>query len=242
MSVQVSLTGLSFLLEEEDAVFFSKTINFRETKNPDEILLDIEAAFEQNPTLNQPVFDLVIIHQNPLYTLVPNSLFKEEEAASYLKINSRIFTTDFVAFDSLENHELVNVYVPFANVNNYFFERYGEFSFYHFTTTFLENILKKEKTGNPVKMYAHLHGHQVDVIVTSGKKILLSNSFSYTTPEDLTYYILFVAEQLELNPEVFHLELSGQIDEQDSNFELLYTYIRFVTIENNATPHLRIEN
>jgi hypothetical protein len=161
MSVQVSLTGLSFLLEEENAVFFSKTINFRETRNPEEILLEIETAFEQNPALNQPVFDLVLIHQNPLYTFVPFYLFKEGEAASYLKLNSRVFKTDFVAFDSLENHELVNVYVPLANVNNYFFEKYGEYSFYHFTTIFIEEVLKKEKTGNHAKMYAHLHGHQV---------------------------------------------------------------------------------
>jgi hypothetical protein len=241
MSVQVSLTGLSFLMEEENKVVLKEDILFNDTKNPDELLFEIEKAFAENELLKSPVFELLVIYQNTFYSIVPAALFKEDEAEQFLKLNSRVFTSDFVAFDTLENFELVNVYVPLANINNYFFEHYGEFSFFHFTTTFIEKVLQNEKTGNAKKMHAHLHGHQVDVIVTSGKKLLLCNSFNYSTPEDLTYYILFVAEQLELNPEVFELELSGTISEEDSFFELLYTYIRHVKLETHQASTLRIE-
>lgn len=241
MSVQVSLTGLSFLMEEEDTVIFKEEISFNDTKNPDELLYEIEKAFAEIDQLKKPVFELLVIYQNTFYSIVPAALFKEDETDQFLKLNSRVFTTDFVAFDIIENFELVNVYVPLANINNYFFEHYGEFSYFHFTTTFLERVLQNEKTGNAKKMYAHLHGHQLDVIVTSGKKLLLCNSFNYSTPEDLTYYILFVAEQLELNPEEFELELSGKISEEDSFYVLLYTYIRFVKLENNHASSLRVE-
>jgi hypothetical protein len=241
MSVQVSLTGLSFLMEEENRVVFKKYIPFNETKNPDELLFEIEKAFAENEQLKSPVFELVVFYQNTFYAIVPDALFKEDEAEEFLKLNSRVFTTDFVSYDLMENFDLVNVYVPLANINNYFFDHYGEFSYFHFTTTFLEKVLQNEKTGNPKKMHAHIHGHQVDVIVTSGKKLLLCNSFNYSTPEDLTYYILFVAEQLELNPEAFELELSGNISEEDSFFELLYTYIRHVKLETNQASTLRIE-
>jgi hypothetical protein len=241
MSVQVSLTGLSFLMEEENRIVFKEKITFDDTKNPDELLYEIEKAFAENEQLKSPVFELLVIYQNTFYSIVPAALFKEDEAEQFLKLNSRVFTTDFVAFDTLENFELVNVYVPLANINNYFFDHYGEFSFFHFTTTFIEMVLQNEKTGNAKKMYAHLHSQQLDVIVTSGKKLLLCNSFNYSTPEDLTYYILFVAEQLELNPEVFELELSGNISEEDSFFKLLYTYIRHVKLETNQASTLRIE-
>lgn len=241
LSVQLSLTGLSFLMEEENKPVFTEEISFSEPKNPDELLFEIEKAFAEIEQLQHPVFELTLIYQNPFYSIVPAALFKEDEAEQYLKLNTRIFTTDFVAFDTLENFELVNVYVPLANINNYFFEHYGEFSYFHFTTTFLESVLQNEKTGNPKKMYAHLHGQQVDVVVTSGKKLELCNSFNYTTPEDLTYYLLFVAEQLQLNPEEFELELSGKISEEDDFFELLYTYIRNVTLKQNKPTTLRIE-
>lgn len=241
MSVQVSLTGLSFLMEEENKVVFKEDISFNDTKNPDELLFEIEKAFAEKEQLKCPVFELLVIYQNTYYSIVPAVLFKEDEAEQYLNLNSRIFTTDFIAFDTLENFELINVYIPLANINNYFFDHYGEFSYFHYTTTFLERVLQNEKKGNVKKMYAHLHGHQVDIVATSGKKLLLSNSFNYSTPEDLTYYILFVAEQLELNPEVFELELSGNISEEDAYFELLYTYIRHLKLETNQASTLRIE-
>lgn len=240
LSVQVSLTGLSFLLEKENNIAFKEEITFQETKNPDELLLEIEKVFAKNNQLNKPVFELQLIYQNTFYTIVPLTLFKEEEADQYLKYNSRVFPTDFIAFDHIENFELVNVYIPFANINNYFFEHYGEFSYFHFTTTFLENVLKNEKIGNPKKMYVHLHKQQADVAVTSGKKLLLCNSFNFETPEDLTYYILFVAEQQNLNPEVFELELSGEISENDAFYKLLYTYIRNIKLKYNTNSSLRI--
>lgn len=241
LSVQLSLTGLSFLLEEESKTVFSQNISFSEPKNPDDLLYEIEKAFAEYKPLQKPVFDLTLIYQNPFYSIIPATLFNEDEAEQYLRLNTRIFSTDFVVYDTIENFELVNVYVPLANINNYFFELYGEFSYFHFATTFLENILQNEKTGNPKKMYACLHGQQVDVVVTSGKKIVLCNSFQYTTPEDLTYYILFVAEQLQLNPEEFELEVSGVISKDDGFYELLYTYIRNLTLPSDRPSTLRIQ-
>lgn len=241
LSVQLSLTGLSFLMEEENKTVLTEEISFSEPKNPDELLYEIEKAFAEIEQLQHPVFELTLIYQNPFNSIVPASLFKEEEAEQYLKLNTRIFTTDFVAFDTIEHFELVNVYVPLANINNYFFEQYGEFSYFHFTTTFLERVLQNEKTGNSKKMYAHLHGQQVNVVVTSGKKLELCNNFNYSTPEDLTYYILFVAEQLQLNPEEFELILSGKISEKDDFYKMLYTYIRNVVIQTDFPTTMRIE-
>ena len=43
---------------------------------------------------------------------------------------------------------------------------------------------------------------------------------------DFIYYILFVAEQLQLNPEQFSLELLGDITEESALFLIAYKYIR----------------
>jgi hypothetical protein len=56
----------------------------------------------------------------------------------------------------------------------------------------------------------------------------LFNSFEYKTPEDLIYYLLFTAEQLNLNPEYFKLEFLGDINEEDAFFKMAYKYIRNV--------------
>jgi hypothetical protein len=58
----------------------------------------------------------------------------------------------------------------------------------------------------------------------------LFNTFDYKSPEDFIYYILFAAEQLQLNPEYFQLELLGKIAENDALYNIAYQYIRNVTL------------
>ncbi len=234
LSVQVSLTGLSFFIRDEESgtFFFEKQIDFTETRNPDEVLNEIENTYNQFEELQSTIKEVTVIHQNTLFSLVPKALFQENNLEDYLKFNSRLLATDYVAFDYPEAHEFVVVYVPLTNVNNYFFEKYGSFTFLHSSTVFIEKTLSEERNDHSLKMFVKLYKNQMDVLVTSGKQIQLFNSFTYSTPEDFIYYILFIAEQLQLNPETFQLQLSGCISKEDSFYNIAYTYIRNVSIEN----------
>jgi len=234
MSVQVSLNGLSFLIldEETSVVHFKQEIDFPETLNPEEVLTEIERAYKHFEELQTPLKEVTVIHQNTLFSLVPKAIFQEDTPEDYLKLNNRLLPTDFVAYDLPEANDFAIVYVPLTNVNNYFFDNYGSFTFLHSATVFIERILAGERNGNPLKMFVQLHKDQMDVLVTSGKQIQLFNSFTYTTPEDFIYYILFIAEQLQLNPEIIPLQLSGWVSKEDAFFDMAYTYIRNVTVEN----------
>ena len=69
-----------------------------------------------------------------------------------------------------------------------------------------------------------------EIIIVQNQHLLLFNSFDYKTPEDLIYYLLFTAEQLNMNPESFNLEFLGIIDEENSFFKIAYKYIRNVSL------------
>jgi hypothetical protein len=79
-------------------------------------------------------------------------------------------------------------------------------------------------------MFVHMNENHFEIIVVQNQKLLLFNSFEYKTPEDFIYYILFTAEQLQLNPENFNLELLGNIQEDDVYYKIAYQYIRNVTL------------
>lgn len=244
LSVQVHLNGLSFLMQDENmtAALFYKNIAFDTALMPEEVLAEIKKAYETYEELNQKVKEFTLVHQNLLFALVPKAVFHKEQAADYLNFNAKLLPTDYVAYDILETLELVNVYVPLTNVNNYFFEHYGEFTYKHSASVFIESIVAQERNNNEFKMFVHLYKRQMDVLVTKGKKIQLFNSFYHTIPEDFIYYILFIAEQLSLNPDEFQLHLSGNIEEKDPYFEIAYTYIRNVTVSENQTPFLNSDS
>ena len=63
-------------------------------------------------------------------------------------------------------------------------------------------------------------------------KLLLYNTFEYNTNEDFIYYILFVLEQLNLNPETINLVFLSDVIENDELHSIAYKYIRNVTFGN----------
>ena len=79
-------------------------------------------------------------------------------------------------------------------------------------------------------MFVHLSESHFEIVVIKNQKLQFFNSFDYKTPEDFIYYILFTAEQLQLNPEVFKLEILGSCTENDSYYLIGYKYIRNVQL------------
>ena len=79
-------------------------------------------------------------------------------------------------------------------------------------------------------MFVHMAKNHFEIIIVQNQHLMLFNSFDYKTPEDLIYYLLFTAEQLNMNPESFRLEFIGDIAENDPYFKIAYKYIRNVSI------------
>ena len=241
LSVQVSLNGLSFLVtnpETQEKIFFiEKILDYSTT--PEELLMDIETVMFRNDILNTSFSEVSLIYSTPVYSLVPTSLFDETKASEYLKFNSKILANDYMAHDVLENLEIVVVYVPYMNINNFFFEKYGSFNYYHSTTVLLKTVLEKEKYSLP-KMYLHFQKNSFDCIVLKNGQLQFCNSYTYKTPEDFIYYTLFCIEQLNLNPEIIPVLLCGEIEKDDENYKMAYTYIR--NIEFAETNHFQIDS
>lgn len=243
LSVQVSLNGLSFLVtnpQTKETVFFiEKTLDYSTT--PEELLMDIESILFQNDILNGNFSEVSVVYSTPVYSLVPSPLFDESKSSEYLKFNSKILANDYMSHDVLEHHDIVVVYVPFMNINNFFFEKYGSFSYYHATTVMLKAILESEKYSLP-KMYLHFQKNSFDCIVLKNGELQLCNSYTYKTPEDFIYYTLFCMEQLKLNPETLPVILCGEIEKEDDNYNIAYTYIRNIEFAETNASQIKIDS
>ena len=231
LSIQVSLNGLSFcaLDPADQKIVFFKDRKFKKKLNPMEILEQIENLYEQEVFLREGAHELHVQFSSELYSLVPRQLFQEEAASDYLKYNAKILETDFVAQDVLEEFDIVNVFIPYTNINNYFFDRYGEFEYRHTVSVLTEELLKLNKEQQEgTKVYLHCNSFGFDLLVVQEGKLLLANSFLCNTPEDFIYYLLFTVEQLELDPLKIDLILLGKIEEESEYYKMAYTYIKHI--------------
>jgi hypothetical protein len=82
-----------------------------------------------------------------------------------------------------------------------------------------------------------------DIIVMKNGELILCNTYEYRTPEDFIYYILFCLEQLKLNPDTIEFVASGNINQDDDLYTILYTYIRNISfIEHVISPAILTED
>ena len=232
LSIQVSLNGLSFCVLDtiDNSILISENIVFEKERSPHDLLKALKVLFEKNDISKQKFSEIIVIHRNNLFGLTPKSLFNENEMANYLKFNTKILSNDHIAYDPIESYDIINVYVPFVNINNYIYDIFGEFIYKHSGTIMVHSLLgSKSDTKEPV-CYVHVTKHQLEVTIITQKKLLFYNSFNYTTKEDFIYYILFTLEQLQLDLETTKLKLFGTIEENDPLYDICYQYVKNVSI------------
>jgi hypothetical protein len=240
LSIQVSLNGLSFCVLDtiSQTVLQSKNLFFDKELSPYNLQMELQAFLEEHTISQQHFSEVTVIHKNQLFSLVPKSLFQEDELTHYLKFNTRILANDHLAFDELKRYDLINVYVPFVNINNYIFDLFGEFEYQHHGSVLINLLLNGHNSAKTPICFVYVSDNQMDVTVLSQKKLLFYNNFKYTTKEDFIYYLLFTLEQLSLDPESIILKLFGAIRPNDELYDLCYRYIKEVSM---YTPKNKID-
>jgi len=228
LSIQFSLDGFSFCVLDSKTrkdIYFTQ-YQFEETLNsPEDLLKKIETIFKNDANLQIEYAAVSVIHQSNLSTIVPTKYFDENSLATYLNFNIKTLKTDFITFDSIDTIDAKNVYVPYVNINNYLFQNFGEFEYQHHSSILLKKLFKLE-ASNQKKMYVNVSKSSFDIVVLENRKLIFSNSFSYATKEDFIYYILFTAEQIQLNTEEFQLYFMGEIEVESEIYKIAYTYIK----------------
>lgn len=240
LSIQISLSGLSFciLQRDIDTILYLEHFCFDKKLSPFDVLDRLTSTFETEETLNDTFDSISVIHVNELSALVPKPLFKEDCLADYLKFNSKILKSDFITYDTISINDSVNVYVPYVNINNFIYEKFGAFTFKHFSTVLIEQVLLMEKNAKVQKVYAHIGSNHFEILIVNKGALQLYNTFEYTTSEDFIYYLLFTAEQLGLNPETLQLIFIGDVVKDDSIYAIAYKYIRHVSFGNRFDSYI----
>lgn len=241
LSIQISLNGLSFCIVDtiDNTVLLTKTTVFDAEFTPIELEKELVTQFEAQNIPSQHFSEVIVTHRNTLFCFVPKAIFIEEELPNYLKYNTKILATDLIAYDEVENYEMINVFVPFININNYIYDLFGEFTYKHSSSIITASLLNNN-SGKDVTCYVYASENQMDITVISKKKLLLFNSFEYTSTEDFLYYLLFTCEQLNLDNDTLQLRLFGDIEEESDIYKGCYEHINnaAIYVPDHTTFHL----
>lgn len=226
--LQVSLDGFSMCVIDtlKKNVVEITEIDFTSFSNILKVVENYSKAFNDYPELKASYDEILVLHDNNLNTFVPKALFDEEFLGTYLQYNTKVFETDFFAFDEIANYEMNHIYIPYININNFLLDHYPTFNYKHINSILVSKLLDISKNIDEKQVFVHFSTSKFEIIIVQNQKLLLFNSFDYKTKEDFIYYLLFTTEQLNLNPENFKLIILGNISEESDFFKIAYKYVR----------------
>lgn len=243
--MQVSLSKFTFIVKDvlsNHVVFFASEA-ITSFKSIEE---QLEVIFSTYPQLSKHYEQIIVLHDNNLNTFVAQELFDKDNLGLYLQYNTKIFDTDFFAYDHLAQDMMYNIHVPYVNINNFLLDKFGSFTYQNINTELVKHILALEQQDpeHPL-VYAYIQKDHFELIIKKQGKLLLYNSFAYTSKEDFIYYVLFCLEQLNIDPQTTKITLLGRIEAHDELYHCAYTYIQEVVIpEQNQqiNPNLLLHN
>jgi hypothetical protein len=184
---------------------------------------------EHIPWLKKPFRNTRVMVVNNRSTLVPAPLFDSNEKEAYLEFVHDPTEWEAVGHDPIPGHDIVNVYslpdTTLADIKRIF----PSAGIMHVATALIESIalnFRNHIAGNT--LFLHVRDQEFDIIIFDGRQLVYYNSFRFMDPADLMYYVIFVMEQLSLNPEKTPVILMGEVEKESPVFGLLYKYVRNV--------------
>jgi len=204
-------------------------INFLHEKKSAFILKTIKKYLKSFSKKNTPI-KVKLIYYNKSSALVPHYLFDDKNSLNYLKYNTRIQINDLAANDLILEDQINNVYIPYTDINNYIFEKFKAFDFYHYSSVLLEKLSNELTDNFSQKVFLNINNSFIDILYFKNKQLIFFNSFDYKSKEDILYYLLFTFSELSLNPDNIHLVCCGLIDLDSELYALLYNYIRNIEL------------
>jgi hypothetical protein len=227
---EVSNEGFSFCIKNEETKSFLGLGVYHYDKNKPAVGLPIalQIVFHQKEILSGNFKKVCVVYSFCESVLIPFSLYNRGKNDVLMNMMfGDINETETILTDVISDQSMYNCYrVPSAVVEVI----QNQFPNASYTHQYLL-LLKKSALEND-ELTLIFYTQKVIVCLKKDGKYQLVNSFNFETPEDVSYYLLNICQQFQVNEP--RLIIHGLIEENSPLFKNIYKY--FNNIELASLP------
>jgi hypothetical protein len=174
------------------------------------------------------------------YTLVPETYFVVGEENAYLSYTSA--RSDLICFNYSISSAAIRLVYGIPSAWYALRNELKEFTHTHLHIAAILLQLNPAQTEGAQRMVLHFSERHFDLLTYVSDKLILSNTYTYHTPDECVYFLVAVAEQFSLDREHCVLWVCGDIEFQSALLSAIKLYFRKVKfmdrpIEPNLTAH-----
>ena len=179
------------------------------------LLTHLPTIFKEHPLLSYPQFEHIRVSVlSPAFTLIPTHLYRKEYASSYLSLMRGHQPPPNELAHAYEHKEgFVSVFGIDRDVTEFMGEQYPmqPFTYVHQHTTLIQAtaLIDRQLTGKQ-NLFLYFEDEFVTILFRDDHRLLYCNRFGYKNVQDLTYYVLYVLDELGVDPETVNTLVYGE--------------------------------
>jgi hypothetical protein len=191
------------------------------------LLSKVIDVIDQDEYLKLKFKSVEIIYSSENFTLVPQAFFQQGAADKFFGFNHEIERGYVVDKTLMPRAEAWCIYSIPENLKEFLVLKFPKAIIRHNLFPLIERSLKENKNF-PDRKQVHINFFRsyFELIVLTGTKLQLCNQFNYLDESDVTYYVLYVFEQLKLPSETTELIFHGCIPPTSPIYQTFKKYIR----------------
>lgn len=162
---------------------------------------------------------------NNLYTLVPEALFENDNAAEYLHAVHKVTSTHQILTTAVQNRQAVCVFALSKTMLTAIKQYINPASMLHHSANMIQLANQFNETDLKHHLLVNIEQDFISVLLYQQNEIHYFNTFIVETDTDIVYFILSVAEMLKLPKDKFGIYLLGNFSNTSATVQLLKKYV-----------------
>lgn len=167
----------------------------------------------------------VFFHTRELI-LVPETLYHGNGADRMLSVVHGDLPKGMSMADEIQGQGMLNLYRMPESLIDLLRRGFPHARYRHDATAVLDWLAAQHDTIPESLIFMEVYPKQVSVTVSRDRQLQLVQTYPYDIPEDISYHLLNISEQLGLDPDQVPVQVSGLIDPDSPLFMELLKYFR----------------
>ncbi len=190
---------------------------------------ELEAFFTAYPALNHSFYQVLISYDFPYSSFVPFKDFRHEEAGAILSSLFGKATASLSIAEAIPEWQVFNVFAIPKEINDWVTRKFLSARCWHQYSVGARYLEKSHKEGH---LLVDIRKEDFTLLAVRGGDLLLAQTYAYSTPEDVLYYLLRAAIEFSLSKEECKVCISGLLEEQSALYKELYQYFIHLDFRN----------
>jgi hypothetical protein len=235
LSIQVNFNLLRFCVIDnmQHRCLYLEDYQLNDIHTFDELTTQLDFLFDNHIILKAGYWKSIhVAIKDTQFTHIPTALYESAHIQDYLNLTtSREIKEDQLALSYFHiSKDITSVFSISTQLKKWFDTMYPtqKIKYINHTSSFLEGVFQISNRKQDAEVYIQVEQHFLTIAVLKNNQLLFCNGFTFNSSEDFVYFVLFVYDQLQLNPEQTPLTIWGEILDDSDSFNKLYKYIRYI--------------